>query len=136
MSDNTNESIRWFRQAEFDLATAEQTLILESYEWACFQAQQSAEKALKALWFLQGYRRVMSHSVYELMVGLQKFYPITVHAKAAKKLDSVYIVARYPNGITESMIPKEFITREDAEECIHSADLILKEVRSFLSKLI
>jgi HEPN domain-containing protein len=46
---NEDEAGRWFRQAECDLAAALVSLNGGSYEWTCFQAQQSAEKALKAL---------------------------------------------------------------------------------------
>jgi len=38
----------WLKEAEADLKHAKDSLKLESYHWACFAAQQSAEKALKA----------------------------------------------------------------------------------------
>jgi len=40
----------WLRQAEKDLRHAKNSLQSGDYEWACFAAQQSAEKALKALY--------------------------------------------------------------------------------------
>lgn len=39
----------WLRQAKADLKAAEDSLKAEHYEWACFQAQQSAEKSAKAI---------------------------------------------------------------------------------------
>jgi len=39
----------WLNQAEKDLQAAKISEENQHYEWACFQAQQSAEKALKAL---------------------------------------------------------------------------------------
>ncbi len=39
----------WFRQAELDLATARDAHSSGHHEWACFAAQQAAEKAVKAL---------------------------------------------------------------------------------------
>src|SRR3989442_11430119 len=39
----------WLQQARRDLKAARDSASAENYEWACFQAQHSAEKALKAL---------------------------------------------------------------------------------------
>lgn len=39
----------WMRQARRDLRHARNSLESEDYEWACFAAQQAAEKAVKAL---------------------------------------------------------------------------------------
>ena len=39
----------WFRQAVHDLDHARSALAGGHHDWACFAAQQSAEKALKAL---------------------------------------------------------------------------------------
>ncbi len=40
----------WMRQAEKDLSHARRDLEDGDYEWACFSAQQAAEKAVKALY--------------------------------------------------------------------------------------
>jgi len=40
----------WMRQAEKDLGHARRSLDGGDYEWACFSAQQAAEKAVKALY--------------------------------------------------------------------------------------
>jgi HEPN domain-containing protein len=39
----------WLRQAQRDLEHARRSQEAGDYEWACFAAQQAAEKALKAL---------------------------------------------------------------------------------------
>jgi HEPN domain-containing protein len=39
----------WFRQADADLAHARRALADGDCEWACFAAQQAAEKAAKAV---------------------------------------------------------------------------------------
>ena len=39
----------WFHQAELDLRAAGDARLSGHYEWACFAAQQAAEKAVKAL---------------------------------------------------------------------------------------
>jgi len=46
----------WLAQAKRDLKAARDSLSSGNYEWTAFQAQQAAEKALKALlqWWLPG----------------------------------------------------------------------------------
>ncbi|MGC8778435.1 MAG: HEPN domain-containing protein, partial [Candidatus Caldatribacteriaceae bacterium] len=52
--------------------------------------------------------------------------------KAAKTLDMFSIPTRYPNGLGGELAPAEFYEKEDAEECLRSADLILKTVKALL----
>ncbi|HUX99148.1 MAG TPA: HEPN domain-containing protein [Candidatus Deferrimicrobium sp.] len=56
MNNNENEFLRWFSQAKFDLEAAKVSLNAGNYEWACFQAQQAGEKALKSYLYLHGKR--------------------------------------------------------------------------------
>jgi HEPN domain-containing protein len=130
---NTDEAVRWFRQAEHDIATARATTVAGSYDWACFQAQQGAEKALKALLHEKGYRKVLTVSVYDLLCEVQRagYHLDTLHGEG-KRLDQVYISARYPNGITGTLIPGEYYGKEDAEECLRSAGSILDAVRHYI----
>jgi HEPN domain-containing protein len=44
-----NRSRDWFKQALHDRQAAQQNADIGIHDWACFMAQQSAEKALKAL---------------------------------------------------------------------------------------
>jgi len=46
--NNRTEFRQWLAQAKYDLSAARQSTKNGSYEWACFQAQQAGEKALKA----------------------------------------------------------------------------------------
>jgi HEPN domain-containing protein len=39
----------WFSQVELDLEQAEASSVEGRHEWACFAAQQAAEKSVKAL---------------------------------------------------------------------------------------
>ena len=135
MSGNLNEALRWLKQAEKDLASAGNSLESSDYEWACFQAQQSAEKALKSVLYSKGFRKIITHSIYELIkkigsleVGFKRL------KKEAKVLDSVYIPSRYPNGIAGDLAPFEYYEKEDAEECINYAGLILDAVMKYIKK--
>ncbi len=38
----------WLAQAEHDVQAAKDSMLSNHHEWACFQSQQAAEKALKA----------------------------------------------------------------------------------------
>ena len=86
-------------------------------------AQQSAEKSLKALLYARGFRRILTHSVYELIREVGQFDPSFPDQKAgAKALDSACIMARYPDSIVGSPTPS--YNGEDAGECIGYADSI------------
>lgn len=45
---------KWMVQAEADLCAAKDSCDSKHYNWSCFQAQQSAEKALKAYLYSKG----------------------------------------------------------------------------------
>jgi hypothetical protein len=44
------EAIRWYRQGWDDLEAAQALILAKKFAQACFYAQQSAEKSLKAVW--------------------------------------------------------------------------------------
>lgn len=100
------ESRRWLRQAHADLRAARSSRESCSHEWASFQAQQSAEKTVKALWYHSG-RDPWGHSITKLIID---FPDETLKTRIgafiddAKALDKFYIPTRFPNGLPE-MIP-------------------------------
>ena len=56
----------WLRQALRDLEHARRSLKFGDYEWACFAAQQAAEKSVKALYQKLGIE-VWGHSVSRML---------------------------------------------------------------------
>jgi HEPN domain-containing protein len=64
----------WFRQAEADLHHAQRALADGAYEWACFAAQQAAEKAAKATHAALG-QEAWGHVVTELLDALRPHEP-------------------------------------------------------------
>lgn len=44
----------WLKQGQRDLTHARRAMGAGDYEWACFAAQQGAEKAVKALYLKMG----------------------------------------------------------------------------------
>ncbi|MEN6341195.1 MAG: HEPN domain-containing protein [Methanospirillum sp.] len=133
MDANEKEADRWFRQGERDLESARASCRAGNHEWACFQAQQSAEKVLKAILYRRGHRKILTHSVFELVreTGREEASLAALNADA-KRLDGVYITARYPDSIVGSLTPAEYFEREDAEACIQSAASIAEAARRTL----
>ncbi|RLG58527.1 MAG: DNA-binding protein [Candidatus Hydrothermarchaeota archaeon] len=124
---------KWITQANSDLNAAKDSLISQHYDWACFQAQQSAEKALKAYLYYKGYTSIITHSLKELIRECGKIEKEFLELKdQARFLDMFYIATRYPNGLVGELAPSEFYEKEDAEKCINCAELILKKVKKFL----
>ena len=128
------EEQRWLRQAEKDLESARDSSKAGHYEWACFQSQQAAEKALKAFLYSKGLRAVLTHSIRELVLDCSKYESdFSNFLSQAKVLDTYYIATRYPNGLVGNEIPAQYYSEEDASQCINYAGLILMTVKRFMS---
>lgn len=124
-----NRSRDWFLQAERDLVQAEDSRRAGRHEWACFAAQQAAEKAVKALHLKLG-QEAWGHVVARLLREL----PETAAAppdliEKARVLDSFYIPPRYPNSHPEGP-PFEHYGPLQSEEAIRYAREILDFVRA------
>ena len=91
-----NRAHDWFRQAEHDLQHARSARGAGDHDWACFAAQQAAEKAVKALHQARG-QEAWGHSVLRLLEALPEPAPGPLIEKA-RGLDAFYVPARYPNG--------------------------------------
>jgi len=123
-----NRASDWLRQAEEDLRAAGDSAATGHHEWAAFQSQQAAEKAVKALvQFLHG--SVRGHSITDILQQLSPSVtaPPTILA-ASRGLDKVYVTARYPNGFI-SGAPSDYFTEKDSRELIAHARGILEFCR-------
>ena len=89
----------WLAQAERDLERCSLDIKYQFYEWACFTAQQAAEKAVKALIYsLKGLP--WGHSITNLLRELSSKLKIPQSIlEDAQLLDAYYIPTRYPNGV-------------------------------------
>ncbi len=128
----SNRSRDWFAQAERDLEHARAARRDGRHEWACFAAQQAAEKAVKALHLHHG-QEAWGHAVARLLAEL----PATVTVPAdliekGKVLDNFYVPTRYPNGHPEGA-PFEHFGPIQSDEAVRYAGEILELVRLSLA---
>lgn len=121
----------WFRQAKRDLEHARRALDDGDYEWSCFAAQQSAEKAVKSA-FLRLNRSAWGHSVSALLQQLPRPWQADeILVNAGKELDKSYILPHYPNSYPQGA-PYEYYTRGEAERAVAYTTHIL----SFCERLL
>ncbi len=125
---------RWIQQAVADLSAAEDSLKTGHCEWACFQAQQAAEKAMKAFLYSRGRTTVLSHSLVDLVRSAEAIdTTFAALRKEAKHLDAFYIATRYPNGLMSVDPPARYYDQADATSCIECARSILNDCRKFVA---
>ncbi|MCX8030273.1 MAG: HEPN domain-containing protein [Thermodesulfovibrionales bacterium] len=123
------EFFRWFKQAEHNLRSAKSDAQDDSFDWACFKAQQAAEMAVKALIVCLG-KIVKGHSIFDLLKTLELFGFATTEEllKCARKLDKFYIPTRYPDAIGLGS-PFESFDSEDFEVALRCSEAILLFVK-------
>lgn len=127
MMISMDRSRDWLMQAERDLEQALASRDGRRHEWSCFAAQQSAEKAVKALHLHLG-QEAWGHVVARLLSDL----PLEVEPQLiekAKVLDNFYVGTRYPDGHPEGP-PFEHYGEIQSGDAIRYAGEILDFVRS------
>ena len=124
-----NRATDWLRQAERDLGFAETGAGAGYHEGVAFYAQQSAEKAVRALIeFLHG--AVRGHSITEMLRQLPESIDVAASLlNAAQELDKVYVTSRYPNGFISGS-PADYFSAKDSAELLGYARAILDWCRS------
>lgn len=119
----------WLAQAVRDLEQAEDSFRAKRHEWACFAAQQGAEKAVKAL-HLNRDQEAWGHVVARLLSELPAdVRPDDELIDKARVLDAYYVGPRYPNGHPEGP-PFEHYGKLQSTEAIRYAREILEFVRA------
>jgi HEPN domain-containing protein len=123
----------WLRQARRDLEHARHALRDGDYEWACFAAQQGAEKAMKALYQKLG-ADAWGHSVSALLSNLPQGSGVTEElVEKGKELDKHYIPPRYPNSHPQGA-PLDYYTRNEAERAIENGYAIVSFCEDNISR--
>jgi HEPN domain-containing protein len=124
-----NRARDWLAQAQRDLEQAEDSRRAARHEWACFAAQQAAEKAVKALHLHRG-QEAWGHVVARLLGELPGDVGVPDDlVEKGRVLDNFYVPARYPNSHPEGA-PFEHYGPLQSEEAIRHAGEILAFVRA------
>jgi HEPN domain-containing protein len=119
----------WLLQSESDLRSVADLIKNGHYSQACFNAQQAAEKALKALAFFRGADLVKSHSLGTIAKDLKINGELSTFSM---KLDIYYLTARYPDALPESAVPAENFDQTMATEAQQMAEKFLFRVKQEL----
>jgi len=120
-----SDAERWLTQARNDLRDARGLADkLSSHATACFHAQQSAEKALKAVLIALG-EEPWGHSVSLLLEGVSAFLEVPAEVLDGAQLDQYYIPTRYPNGLPGG-VADDVYSEDDSSSAIALAETVLQ----------
>ena len=110
----------WLKRARSNLALARQPRTEEIYwEDLCFETQQAAEKALKAVLIASGIRFRFVHDLAELMTLIENNdVSIPNDVRRASALTDYSVEARYPG-------PFEPVTEEEFREALSLAEAVV-----------
>ena len=123
----------WYEQGKRDLEKARLDLDHGFYEWACFTAQQSAEKVIKAMAMKEGIT-LWGHSLTEMIDLLSRTMKIPEEIEEkARLLDLYYIPPRYPNGFASGK-PADYFSEKQAREAINAANSIIRFCEGYLAR--
>jgi HEPN domain-containing protein len=134
MDKNRHEAERWLQTAEEDLRAAQLLRGSNMFAHACFLAQQSGEKSLKAMWYLLD-QDPWGHSIQRLAREFPEpgFISDTQDwLQRAAILDRFYIPTRYPNGLPD-LTPGQSYFLPDANQAIKEATFFLEKARDLLA---
>jgi HEPN domain-containing protein len=101
-SKSQYEAQRWWLTAQEDLEVERALHEAGKFSHACFLSQQSAEKAMKALWLFVD-DDPWGHSIQKLVMQFpqQALLKDKNWLEYAAFLDKFYIPTRYPNGLPD-----------------------------------
>src|SRR5437879_4553365 len=122
-----NRAPDWLADAEWDVAQADESRQAGRHNWACFAAQQSAEKAVKALHYSIG-QEAVGHRIVTLLEELPFEVPAEL-VEQARELDTFYIPTRYANTHAEGPAHEQYGPHQ-SEEAVGHARTTIEFVRS------
>lgn len=114
------EAKKWFDKAKSDLHHAYSSITLNDFDWAQTAAQQSAEKALKAVCISKEFGLIKIH---ELSVLARKLNAPKEILQRTGMLSSFYSASRYPDA--QELFNSD-LNRKAAQDAVESAEFILK----------
>jgi HEPN domain-containing protein len=125
--DPKAEAQRWLQRARTDLDDAEVLAKAGSHASACFHAQQSAEKSLKAMLIgITGDPPPHTHSVSQLLGTLSQHTDVPEQLSETMALDSYYIPTRYPDGLPAGALAEEVYKEPQSSSAMALAQSVLR----------
>jgi len=126
MKASNKEAQRWFLQSVDDYQFVKWVLREGVFfDKGCFISQQAGGKALKACLYAFGKRRVIGHSLYEMVDEISKHdHRYKGILSEAKRLDRFYIPTRYPNGLPGGS-PFEVYDKNDLAKAYEDLDKVI-----------
>ena len=114
----------WLNQGNSDLTASNNAANAGDYAWACFLAQQTAEKALKAI----GEKNnliLWGHDLVDLFEKLKKRIKIPKFIQDhCRVLNLYYISTRYPDAFSSGYPAEKFSDRQAREAIISSKEVL------------
>ena len=124
----------WLDEAKGDLEHARNDMRGGFYNWACFSAQQAAEKAIKAVFQRMG-AEAWGHSVADLLKELARKQVVSEDlVDASLELDKAYIPTRYPNAHPSGSARSRY-TKKESRRLIGYAEKIVQFCSNLLSEI-
>lgn len=119
----------WMRRAESNLLRAQQSKQEQVYwEDLCFDAQQAAEKSLKAIFILHGKKFPFTHDISELLSELESFIPnIPNEVRTSDILTDYAVATRYPGW-------GKPVTAEEYQEALAKSLIVFQWTKGLLMK--
>ena len=114
------EVSNWWEQAKKDLSAAKNSVKSGDYEWASFQSNQAAEKALKALHIKLKKSNIQSHNLIKIGESLSAPREIK---ESLMELNPEYTLSRYPD-VANAMPSQNYSERKASEKIKHAEEII------------
>ena len=125
--DDFGSPIDWLRRAKSNLIRAKQPKPKEVYwEDLCFDAQQAAEKSLKALLLYNKIPFRFVHDIAELLTTLeQNGIDLPEYVREGAELSDYAVEARYPS-------PMEPVTEDEYIKAVKTAEAVVNWVEKHI----
>ncbi|HEY4241868.1 MAG TPA: HEPN domain-containing protein [Kofleriaceae bacterium] len=132
-------SAEWLKQAERDLDVARHVASQGFHEWACYAAQQAAEKAVKAVRLALGtpIETIKKHEIGDVLGAVAQRHP-RPHSvlRRAHLLDAHNQASRYPGLRGQGpAAPCDTYQATDSTDAIATADAIVGFCRPLVTQI-
>jgi len=115
---------KWWKQAKRDLKSAKNSFKSKDYYVSSLLAQQTVEKALKALYIKKFNELIKTH---DLVFLANKLKLSERFIELCDKLDKVYVMTRYPDA--SGKLPFQTFSKEDSLNDIKIAEEIVRWIK-------